>query len=154
MRNDLSTSQIFNRIDFPKLLLVGFLWWKRKEIPFLRELFLTPDEKAARSLSNSIGKISIDKNNLSFDSDQYITHAATIFDACNGGGTTEADIVYVFGLMNTEDDIKQLVKSYGVRETFTAYISDGKKALPQLLRSELEMSDYPDIEQKLKSAGF
>ena len=153
MRN-YNYSQHFSGIKPHHIIIAALAWWKRKQIPVIKEFFLTPEEKADLAASKEINRMPVNVGNLTHDKSKYPLFAKQIHAATDGPGTYEDDISAVFDQMTTNDDVVMLVKAYGIRTTSAFMVSDGAKPLPQQLRSELTPSDYPAIFDKLTQAGF
>jgi len=89
----------------------------------------------AKPDATSDTQISVNKQNLTWPLDNFTTFADQAYQAVWGGFGSEEDeqLAEILSEMNTDDDVKQLIKTYGVRgETFRYY------NLPQTITSYLD----------------
>lgn len=94
-------------------------------------------------------QLDIEEENLSYSVPEFELFADQLESAMQGLGTDESAVYHVFNQMNTSDDLKQLIKSFGVRELGWS----GEKNLLQWLRAEMNVDDLIPIQTIFNNAG-
>lgn len=92
----------------------------------------------------------------SFGAQQYSDFAKSLFNAMDGGGTSEEKISQIFAKMKTYQDVLALIDSYGTRKLGTGYGWDSSPmTLAESLEYELNDSDMNVyVNTPLKRTGY
>lgn len=111
-------------------------------------------DRSENTASLGISNIVVISSNLSHPLSSYNLWANELFNNMEGCGTSEAEVTYIFAThLRTNDDVRQLVKSYGTKTITCGWGAFGTYtgALPGTIRSEMN-STYLDT--RLRNAGF
>lgn len=107
--------------------------------------------KAAAAKDAAALRNDLNSSNLSYDLTQYGILADKL-EASIGAWTTDESAVYsVFDKMQSTDDVKQLIKSFGTR-TFTMLNSG--LTLPQYVAAGMSSSEIEKINKSLEDRGI
>ncbi len=134
-----STSKIVVWLIIAIIVLVVINW----EIKTIAKTQAAKDAKAIRD--------DLKSENLSFDLTQYTILADKLEQSIGPWNTSESAVYSVFDKMQNSDDVKQLVKSFGLRQ-FTFLI--GKLTLPQYMAEGMDATEIEKINESLASKGI
>ncbi len=112
------------------------------------------NKETTAALDSAIKKEENKGHNLSYLLAEYNQFSNMIEEATDGAGTDTQVIDEVFGKMENNADILQLIKSYGKRPNTWFGISIGKYTLNQLLISELSHSERTRLNAILQKKGI
>ncbi len=106
-------------------------------------------QKVNEALDSAIKKGENAGKSLSYSEAEYTQFANMIEQATAGAGTDTQVIFQVFGKMQNNTDVLQLIKTYGKRPNSWFGIPLGNFSLSQLLISELSLSERKQLNQIL-----
>jgi len=106
------------------------------------------------ALENAIKKEKSNGNNPLFTQAEYAQMANMIEGATNGAGTNTEIIYEVFGKLQNNADVLELIKIYGKRLNDFFGISIGHFTLSKLLISELSSNEREKLNNILKEKGI
>ncbi len=109
--------------------------------------------KAFTAPPTSDETVNVNPVNLTFPVGDYSIAAEHIQQAMFDLGTDEAAIYSVIDTMQTADDLRQLIKSFGQRDYYSFGISAWKGGLIEWLVYEMSEAELEPIKNKFNSLG-
>ena len=88
-------------------------------------------------------QLEVNESNLSYSEAEFELFADQLESAMDGAGTDEEAVYHVFEQMDTADDLKQLIKSFGTRDYG---ITNKAQNLLQWLRDEMDVEELVPIQ--------
>jgi hypothetical protein len=116
----------------------------------LYRLFLYVRNKIAE-LNDPSQNLGINQSNLSYSDAEFKLMADSLEVAMAGPGTDEPAIVSVFNQLQTPDDLKALVKAFGIRAKGSVFPDQWN--LTQWLTDEFSQTDLEPIKQIFINSG-
>ena len=109
--------------------------------------------KALTNPPTSDTTVAVNENNLTYPVGDYNLLAEHLVSAMFDVGTDEAAIYSVFDNMQTADDLRQLIKSFGQRDYYSFGFPIWKGGLVEWLVYEMSASELQPVKDKFNQLG-
>jgi len=130
------------------VLIIAF----RIALPFIKNILAnlkrSPENQAIDEIGNEI-----QTSKLSYPLSQYQTWSGRLFEAMDGAGTDTDSVLSIFDQMQNDNDVKQLIFTFGNRKSSIWFTGDAE-TLPQWLQNDLESEYIDQINQSFRNKNI